>query len=402
MADSRFAPLIQALTGEETKQRFLQRDPFAMGASGLLQADLTNPDGKWYENLGVTALQGLVGGLLGGMGQRRAQEQYNQFVSDASTLMQNPDSFSQQQFVGRPELDRFARQLQSTRMLEAANLAEQRREQDQELQTDLMKKGLMYDPSSQSVRPLRGFAESTGELKRAELLPSRELDLEFEPRIASAKKAAELTQEQRFAGPIAQAQIMQPKELTKFEDDKRKELIQSPEGKALADIRPLYETMIKAVPVDTRAADIILISSFARLNDPGSTVREGEIKVSEAAAPWFQAYAGRINEIMRGAGKLTPDVRNQLLEVSKIKVDQFEEAYNKRALQLQDIAKIQQPFYATEEGQQRLGNILPLPLNERDDASEQPQYTVEQALQAGYSEDEIRALQQQGKIQGVQ
>lgn len=75
---------------------------------------------------------------------------------------------------------------------------------------------------------------------------------------------------------------------------------------------PLYQRA-KTAP-DTRAGDISVIYALGKMFDPGSVVREGELVLSQNAAPWLVKLASSIKSEVTGDGRLTADTRAQILQ----------------------------------------------------------------------------------------
>lgn len=92
-------------------------------------------------------------------------------------------------------------------------------------------------------------------------------------------------------------------------DGLRKEFNALPEVKNYRDISAIYNAAKKAP--DTPAGDFALIYGVGKILDPGSVVREGEMSMVMAAGSPAQRVQGYLN-VLRGKGRLTPELRNEL------------------------------------------------------------------------------------------
>jgi len=321
--------------------RFLAQDPFYQAAAQYSQVPIYSPEDKWYESLAAGLLKGAGVGALKSIGESRAGQAQADWMTGLQEAQQSPDGLSA--LRGNPDYSQLIAAMDSARFTEQAK---QRAKQEQYAQ-DLMNK-LRFEQKPITVQQ-----------GRENVTFMRSADPENLGQLMEVARGPKDRQQIN----INTGEALSPIKLAEFEDKKRNELIQSSEGKALLDIEPLYESMLGVKDIDTRAADILLVSSFARINDPGSTVREGEIRVSEDAAPWFRALAGKINSALTGSGRLDFQTREEMLQASKVKVDQFRAAYDRRANRLKDIVKSQIPLYQTPEGQQRLENVFPRKLD---------------------------------------
>jgi hypothetical protein len=67
---------------------------------------------------------------------------------------------------------------------------------------------------------------------------------------------------------------------------------------------------------NTGPADITFITSYMKMLDPGSVVREGEFKLAEGAGGKAQAMLNMANKVLKG-GRLTPEVKADFLAVAE-------------------------------------------------------------------------------------
>lgn len=110
------------------------------------------------------------------------------------------------------------------------------------------------------------------------------------------------------------APVVVPKRIKQLEDDTYKRIIEHPAYKQLADIEPNFKAALDLVKQDTKAADIGLISTIARIRDPNSTVREGEIKINQDVQSYLDQTLGNWRAVVMGDSRLKPEVRLQIIE----------------------------------------------------------------------------------------
>lgn len=89
---------------------------------------------------------------------------------------------------------------------------------------------------------------------------------------------------------------------------------------------PLIESAKKAP--DTRQGDLQLIYTVGKVLDPGSVVREGELKLTAGAAPFLQQLAGKLRGEF-GKGRLTPQTRAELIDALEQRQSGYRDAYTR-------------------------------------------------------------------------
>ena len=114
----------------------------------------------------------------------------------------------------------------------------------------------------------------------------------------------------------------------------RKEIMNTQAFSDYATAVPSYNTMIKAAQGDPRtgapsnASDLNIIYAIAKLFDPGSVVREGELKLAAGAAPIAQVLQSNWSRLITGEGSLTPETRAQLIGEGLKRMEQYQQAKN--------------------------------------------------------------------------
>lgn len=102
----------------------------------------------------------------------------------------------------------------------------------------------------------------------------------------------------------------------------RKEVQDTPQVKTYAQAAPIYRSMVETAGRDTRASDLNLVYGIGKLFDPGSVVREGEMVMVKNAA----ALPSRIQEIIslfNGSSGLTPELRAEIMNEAKSRMDSY-------------------------------------------------------------------------------
>lgn len=118
----------------------------------------------------------------------------------------------------------------------------------------------------------------------------------------------------------------------------RKEVAQRPEFKNYAQAVPVYRAMTDAAGRDTKASDLNLIYGLGKIMDPGSVVREGELKMANDTQGVSDKLIGMWNAVNGGA-RLTPQSRASLMAEAYGRMQAFEGEYGAVRSHYTDIAK---------------------------------------------------------------
>jgi hypothetical protein len=97
-----------------------------------------------------------------------------------------------------------------------------------------------------------------------------------------------------------EAQNKKTENVGKIATDLRKERTSLPTTKATAEVSAAYNKIQSAAKNPTAAGDISLIFSFMKMNDPGSTVREGEFATAQNAAGVPEMVRNAYNRAISG------------------------------------------------------------------------------------------------------
>lgn len=85
---------------------------------------------------------------------------------------------------------------------------------------------------------------------------------------------------------------------------------------------PLYNSAVKSAQNPTNQGDINIMYAFAKLMDPGSVVRDSEGKLVMQSGTIPQSIVGTFNKLIVGGGTMDPQVRLQLIDTLKNRLDE--------------------------------------------------------------------------------
>lgn len=103
----------------------------------------------------------------------------------------------------------------------------------------------------------------------------------------------------------------------------RKELRSSAPVKNFEQSLNLYESAVKAAKRDDRISDVDLVFAVAKIYDPNSVVREGEV-ITVQNADQLPRFLTDIISRASGGGRIGPDVREQLLRSARDRMTVYE------------------------------------------------------------------------------
>lgn len=118
----------------------------------------------------------------------------------------------------------------------------------------------------------------------------------------------------------------------------RKEFESLPEVKNYKQALPSYRGIEDAVKRNTPMSDINIVYGIAKLYDPNSVVREGEYS-TVANAPGMPERVKGWAQYVAGGGKLTDEVKKQILTEAKSRMSTFDTEYGAARNRYSDIAK---------------------------------------------------------------
>ncbi|MNY18362.1 hypothetical protein D3C86_1517390 [compost metagenome] len=118
----------------------------------------------------------------------------------------------------------------------------------------------------------------------------------------------------------------------------RKEFESLPEVKNYKQAVPSYRGIEDAVKRSTPMSDINIVYGIAKLYDPNSVVREGEY-ATVANAPGMPERVKGWVQYVAGNGKLTDEVKNQILTEAKSRMTTFDNEYGAARDRYSEIAR---------------------------------------------------------------
>lgn len=128
-----------------------------------------------------------------------------------------------------------------------------------------------------------------------------------------AREQAELQQKQISASNTQS--IKDANEKMNRSSSLRKEFQSLPLVKNFDEVNASFEKVKSSAENPTPASDIALITGFMKMNDPGSTVREGEFKTAADAGSANQKFWNLYQSIKTGE-RLTPEQRQYFVDSS--------------------------------------------------------------------------------------
>jgi hypothetical protein len=110
-------------------------------------------------------------------------------------------------------------------------------------------------------------------------------------------------------------------------DNMRKEIHQIPSYKTYTAAVTPYLSMLQSVKTDSKAADLDLVYGLAKIMDPNSVVREGEMVMVNNTQGLGDRFAGLLNGVVGGA-RLTPDARASVMVEAKNRMDAMRQSWD--------------------------------------------------------------------------
>lgn len=223
------------------------------------------------ETLGVTAGQAFLGTLLSGLARRDAAEQFSDVASILPQLYENPGSVSVPEGVD-PE---------AFGALKLATIARGSRQK--------------ADSATSFIKELLG----------------KELNLAFLEKEAAASAGGKIRGESAANKALYGDSPLNPNDPAgelrrKLESDTYSRISALPQYKMYADLESNFKALESLAKQDSKAADLGLISTIARIRDPQSVVREGEIVMNADTQAYLDSVVGNWRSIATGESRLKP------------------------------------------------------------------------------------------------
>jgi hypothetical protein len=125
------------------------------------------------------------------------------------------------------------------------------------------------------------------------------------------------------ATPIVQGGV-KPGDVTEM----RKEIYALPEVKRYSTAIPIFRSMVESAKNPSSAADLDFVYGIAKIFDPESVVREGEMKLVGHAQSIPEAIKGQMEAAVMGRARLTPEARARILETARTRMGELEGSVN--------------------------------------------------------------------------
>ena len=91
-------------------------------------------------------------------------------------------------------------------------------------------------------------------------------------------------------------------------------------------VQPIFDSMKASAARQSKASDLDLVYGLAKLMDPGSVVREGEMILVQRAGGPIEAIRGMIESVNGGAA-ITPQVRAEIMQTAQQRVEAHHNAF---------------------------------------------------------------------------
>lgn len=116
-------------------------------------------------------------------------------------------------------------------------------------------------------------------------------------------------------------------ELTKLEQQARSDIKTAKIANDFTDIKASFDTMKQTYRLNDRAATSTFLESFARLNDPGSAVMEGQIVNAKNTQSYLDKMGYSLESLYKGTQDISPNDKLKMLRASAEKYNAFGGAY---------------------------------------------------------------------------
>ncbi len=278
--------LAQSLLGEQAQAEIAAANPWykAKGVSDLVGSSalqLVSQDPTRYKTKDAviaTGLSGLLSGLIGSYGDKYQNTLTDRYV-DAVTGSLGGDATA--------ESSQLPDALFGSAKRRAALFAQQRLLQAAEDQREVAKAGALEKAKKLGELGAYGADSSGGAM---------------------------------MLNPINKEKLALANQL-------RDEIAGNQTYKDYAAITPSLKAMVGYANSDTLTSDLPFVYELVKVLDPGSVVREGEISLAQGARSPLAAFQGALSAVA-GGSRMTPDVKQQLLELALQKGKYIRDQYN--------------------------------------------------------------------------
>ncbi|MHC2536994.1 hypothetical protein [Bradyrhizobium diazoefficiens] len=109
----------------------------------------------------------------------------------------------------------------------------------------------------------------------------------------------------------------------------RKEITNTQSYSDYASAVPNWNTMVSAAEApSTNATDLNIVYAVAKLFDPGSVVREGELKLANSTGTLGQQLSAMYSRLFNDKGTLSPETRANLIEQGRVRMQEYANAWD--------------------------------------------------------------------------
>jgi hypothetical protein len=109
----------------------------------------------------------------------------------------------------------------------------------------------------------------------------------------------------------------------------RKEISNTQSYSDYATAVPSWNTMVAASEMPpTNATDLNVVYAIAKLFDPGSVVREGELKLANSTGTLGQQLAATYSRLFNDKGTLSPQTRANLIEQGRVRMQEYANSWD--------------------------------------------------------------------------
>lgn len=91
----------------------------------------------------------------------------------------------------------------------------------------------------------------------------------------------------------------------------------------LREVQPILASMQQSINDNTAMADLDFVYGMAKILDPNSAVKEGEMGLVMSSQALPEAFVAQINKMIEGKGGLSVETRTKLYQVARRRAEQF-------------------------------------------------------------------------------
>ena len=203
-------------------------------------------------------------------------------------------------------------------------------------------------PAAQGLSPslFKGLDQQVKIFKLQKQVAQEEKVQELISDVLKARGTSQATEEGKLAAygiGEGAAGVLNPvsKETRDMERQSRDALRTTPMVQNFQDIKTNFDTLLSTYEFNDKPATLAFVSSFARILDPGSVVREGEIKNVENTQSFLSSLGYSIQSLVNGSQSIGPEAKQQMVRAAASKYNRFGEDFSKFLTQNQSLVERQ-------------------------------------------------------------